>query len=848
MSARPLIMFPFPEETDREKKKPFYKRVHTPDVITQYERLTPTFNTLRTAFNQKKIRLQQSPIGINPDFALVFEIIGSVESFYTAVKYCDGIEWGFDQEFDGFCPDDDFYEVDRKTGERSNQQLTGKIYCIMSNQQAMDQMISLWRRHSSGEDDVFERGFAGIRDVFTKIRRIRKWDALDRVLETQVIDYWKESLTIDGNLAVPFEIELFYRKDQEKRENALRAISHEVEALGGSIQQECIIDSIAYHALLAVLPRNSIQKLVASYDDIELAQVDDIMFFRPTCQSAFPAEIATEVIPQQKVYPDPVDPPLIGILDGMPLQNHFLLQNRIVIDDPDDYAAYYESRHRVHGTAMSSLVIYGDLNRQKDPINSQVYLRPILKPKEVSPEQFEEIVPDDKLFVDVIHRAIIRIAEGEGANPPVAPTVKVINLSVGDPVRQLGTIMSPAARLLDYLSFKYNLLFIISAGNHPEALNSLTVDFSDIKNATYTRRNKYIFESIKSSQRHMKVLAPAESINSLTVGALYNDFCNTPENERHIYAVERGMPSPISSFGKGYRSMITPDLFYYGGRKFIRKNLNNEINWLQTNREPGCKVAAPYAAGGSSGQAFTFGTSAAAAQIAHESAKCYDTLSQVFKTETGENVPDNAKGMLLKAMLTHGATWERVCDKVASATGDTVKQLSKWIGNGIPNTDRVQECTKNRITLIGMGSLAKDEGHLFKLPLPMDFSASLIKRKLTVTLAYFSPISPDRQQYRVSQLWFDIIDEKKLVPDRQNTEWQAVRKGTLQHEIFTGEKPVVWNEDALIIRINCREEIGKLKVKTPYCIFVTFEVAEGMNIDLYSGVYNRIKQPVRIQS
>lgn len=426
--------------------------------------------------------------------------------------------------------------------------------------------------------------------------------------------------------------------------------------------------------------------------------------------------------------------------------------------------------------------------------------------------------------------------------------MKIINLSVGDPVRQLATTMSPVARLLDYLSYKYNLLFIVSAGNHPEILDKMATTFSTLKATTYEQRSKYLFDVIKDHQRNMKVLSPAESINSLTVGAIYDDLCTTAETDRFIYAVEQGMPSPSSSFGKGYRSMITPDIFYYGGRKFIRGDLHDQAVWVLSNREPGCKVAAPYGTGSSSGQAFSFGTSDAAAQLSHEAAKCYDTLSQIFIEETGAGVPDASKAILLKAMLTHGATWENVCDKVSAATSESQKQLSKWLGNGIPNIDRVQECTRERITLIGMGSLKKDEGDLFKLPLPIDFSSRLVKRKLTVTLAYFSPISSDRQLYRSAQLWFNVVDDKGLVPDRKNTEWQTVRKGTLQHEIFMGEKTVVWNDEDLIIKINCKEEAGKIRVAIPYCIFVSLEVAEGLNIDLYSEVVTKIRQRVPIQN
>lgn len=733
MPDRPIILFPVPERADREAKNPFFSRAKKPDYARQFNRLQPTFAVLQSAFEQKNVRIQDSPVGINPDFALVFEIIGSADNFYTAVKHCEGLEWMFDQECDSFDPDDDFYEVDKITGEKSDEQLSGKLYCVMTNQQAMNQMLSLWQRHKNGETDVFQRGFAGVRDVFTNIKNIRRWNAQDRIAETFALEYWRENLAFDGDISIPFEIEIFYRAEVEKRQTAVRTISYEVVQLGGNVNQECVIEGISYHAMLVELPRNGIERLVNNYENIGLAQVDDVMFFRPTCQSIFPAEIETETLAVQGEFAVPTDPPVIAILDGMPVQNHTLLQNRVVVDDPDGYANGYESKYRIHGTAMTSLVVYGDLNRNEAPIKSTVYIRPILKPKEVSPDRFEEFVPSDKLFVDVLHRAILRIAQGEGANPPVAPTVKVINLSVGDPVRQLATTMSPVARLLDYLSYKYNLLFIVSAGNHPEIMGKMTTAFSEIKAATYEQRNKFFFDVIKDHQRNMKVLSPAESINSLTVGAIYDDFCTTVESDRFIYAVEQGMPSPSSSFGKGYRSMITPDVFYYGGRKFVRGDLHDKVVWALSNREPGCKVAAPFGTGISSGQAFSFGTSDAAAQLSHEAAKCYDTLSQIFIDETGTDIPDNAKAILLKAMLTHGATWENICGKLSVATEEPEKQLSRWIGNGIPNIEKVQHCTRERITLIGMGSLKKDEGDLFKLPLPIDFSSQLVRRKLTVT-------------------------------------------------------------------------------------------------------------------
>ena len=43
-----------------------------------------------------------------------------------------------------------------------------------------------------------------------------------------------------------------------------------------------------------------------------------------------------------------------------------------------------------------------------------------------------ETTPPDRLPLDVIYLAVRRLMEGEGAEPASAPTVVVINLSLGD--------------------------------------------------------------------------------------------------------------------------------------------------------------------------------------------------------------------------------------------------------------------------------------------------------------------------------------------------------------------------------------------------------------------------------
>lgn len=841
MAERPIILFPKPQLADRNKRTVFIPKANKPSFGTQYNRLHPTFKVLREAFEKKRIQFQNTPIGVNPEYALVFEVVGSVDDFYTAVNKSEGLEWLFDKESFDIEPDEDFYYV-----EDRNKCLSGKVYCIMSNQEAIEQMLSCWKRYNDGESDVFARGYAGLRNIFVNIKGIRTWDAVDRIQETQVMEYWKESLEIDGNVSVPFEVELFHRQDEEKRNQAEKVVISEIERLGGRVINKCHISEITYHALLVDLPRNRIEELVNNYEQVQLVHIDDVMFFRPICQSAF------------NVYDDSViedtdsaeileitSLPIVGVFDGMPIQNHPLLRNRIILDDPDGYESAYESKCRCHGTAMASLILNGDLNK-KEYMEHSIYLRPILKPREVGPDTFVEEVPEDCLIVDKIHASVIRMFEAKNGLEPVAPSIRVINLSLGDPARQLATLMSPLARLIDYLAYKYSVLFVVSAGNHPETINMLGDTFDELKKKNIQERGEDYFGCIAKNQRNVKVLSPAENINGLTIGAIYDDYCDIDENDRTIFAVPRGFPSPISAYGKGYRSIITPDLYYRGGRKFIFGSLNGKCQWVQSNREPGCKVAAPTSDATKNGQAFTFGTSDATALISHEALKCYDVLRDIYQTETGELPTKEYMPILIKAMLTHGASWGSLAKQLANIVGGKEKQVSKWLGYGIPDVSRVEKCAKNRVTLIGSGSLKKDEGHVFTLPLPIDISSKVIKRRLIVTLAYFSPIEANKQAYRSAKLWFDVVGNKQLATSRENTEWQAVQKGTLQHEIFEGEKALVWDDDKEIqIKVNCKEDAGKIKKAIPYCIFVTFEVAEGQDIDVYSKVVNKVKTTIK---
>ncbi len=173
--------------------------------------------------------------------------------------------------------------------------------------------------------------------------------------------------------------------------------------------------------------------------------------------------------------------------------------------------------------------------------------------------------------------------------------------------------------------------------------------------------------------------------------------------------------------------------------------------------------------------------------------------------------------------------------------------LARWIGYGLLETDRVLDCTDQRATLLGYGELSDGEAHVFRLPLPPSLSARQERRRLTVTLAWLSPILASTQKYRTASLWFETINNS-LAPSRQNADWQSVKRGTVQHEIFEGQRAEPFIDgDVIEIKVNCRSDAGKIQNPVAYGLAVSLEVAEGVDIAVYNEIRTRITPAIQIQ-
>lgn len=863
MAKLPLLFFPAPQTADRTKRPPFFGNVHIPDAGHQWARLSPMFKQLQSSFNPSTVQVQSTPVGFGPEQVIVLEIVGNVEDFVNAVKKIPRLEWLGEIEVDEIEPDSDFYIKDKPDKEMS-----GRLYLIMSNQVAFNQMLSLWDRYQKDPSMKFQSGLTKFRDVFLQLKNIRKWGVKDRLEDKQVFEVWQEDLEADPHKNVRFEAELWYRESKSKRAENEAIVSELIQQLGGNVISQCTIPSIAYHSILGEIPAQQAQNII-DRSEVDLLQCNNIMFIRPSGQITTGKEPSEGELSDCNTSVDglPSGDPVIAVLDGLPLENHKLLSGRLIVDDPEGWASEYPASDRQHGTAMTSLIIHGDLSDRFAPLDKPVYVLPVMKSvsEPNSPLSISEKIPSDQLSVDYIHRAVRRMIKGDGEQKATAPTIKIINLSIGDPSRPFLQFVSPLARLLDWLSEEYKILFVISAGNHEEPIET-GMTSQEFENQSASEREKLIVSKLYEDTRNRKLLSPAESINGLTVGALHKD--NSPPSYigDRLDVFGSNLPSPVSAFGFGHRRSLKPDLLYSGGRVLHRQLFDSGNTKLQLSDHktaPGNEVATPGPEAGVLGRSkFCSGSSNATALISRAAGDIYDYLSLIFDEQAPDIDFETFGVPLLKALIVHGCSWSEVGDKLENLlrTEENGRQIrgwiSRWLGFGIPDVAKSLGCNEQRATLLGFGKLKDGEAHVYSLPLPPSLNMQNTWRKFTVTLAWLSPIASTTQKYRVAQLWFDFEGGKqsreklkgKLHVTRKDNDGNATRRGTLQHEVFEGDSFVAISDgNTLQIKVNCREDAQQITTPIAYGLVVSLEVAEGIDLPIYNDIQTRIAPPVEIR-
>ncbi len=587
------------------------------------------------------------------------------------------------------------------------------------------------------------------------------------------------------------------------------------------------------------------------------------MYFRPTGQALTTTE---EGEGQSAEFPDdlPALPPIAAILDGVPNLQHQALKDRLMFDDPDNLAGEYLPGERKHGTSMASLVVHGELSLGSfQSFTRLVYHCPVMQPTPGLHGRYEHM-PDDVFFEDRIYRAVRRMFEGEGNTPAQAPGVKIINLSIGDPERPFIHTPSPWARLLDWLSWKYRVLFCVSAGNFSDdiELAMSSIDFSALSDEEKT---DHVLKCIEQQLSERRLLSPAESINALTIGALHSDDSGEYHQGQRIDLLPHSaLFSPASRFGHGFRRSIKPEIYFPGGRQLYQKPYQNSGQTYQIDNSklaPGQQVAWDSSQQGElSKTAHTRGTSNATALATRSGIQIYDVL-QKLQAEHGEQIPDELIAVLIKALLVHGAKHDEQAKATLTeaiktpANSRKIKEvLARYIGYGAVDIERVLTCTEQRGTVLGCGEIKANQVHEYRFPLPPALASRKDWRRLVVTLAWFTPINPDHRNLREAKLELTAGGKWEEIPlrlTRQDADHNQVHRGTVQHEILESEKLISAYQDGehILLHVTCKADAThSLDDIIPYGLAVTLEVKEGIDIPIYQEIRARIRPQVAVST
>lgn len=915
MPGKPLLIFPAPSTTDRVKKKQGFgaPSYHFPDFSKQKDRLTPQFETMLQSFIvdsadglEPEYVLVIETIGQIDDFQKAVRAIEGLEwlaeiddeaiepddSFYQSCKigkllFCKNIEainrkqssqlWNLLLEnafinSGGYLSDKDINEFEQfipvEFSEHSEsiikiirdeyivsltQSLSGRLFLSMSNRQAIDKLLSLWNQWDAG-DKKLPRPYGKWAEIFRQIKTIRKWDTQDRLRATGIKDYWKAELELKKGTSskITFEIELWYRNSLDQRKEIENKVRGLILTENGSIITSCTIKEIRFHAIKAELPPESIEKVLKSkYTKVFIS--NDVMFFRPVGQCR--VEVSADGTERNFESGNTAGEPIAAILDGAPFAHHNLLVNRLFLEDPDDFESSYSANARRHGTAMASLVCHGELDAREEPLTRPVYFRPIMKP---DPNDFvnntsREIIPKKHFMEDLIERSVRRMFEGDSNVPAVAPTIKVINISIADSSKMFFNQLSSCAKLLDWLSYNYKVLFCVSAGNINTDID-LPKSINELRALSNDELSTLTMLKIHEDRRNRKMLSPSDSINSITIGSIHADRA-TADNIGNRFDIlpSQDLPSPISAHGLGFKNSIKPELYIFGGRQLYDAKDNNLYSVSDSGLPPGqCVATSPSTGGEINRCVYTRGTSNSAALATRSAAQIYDMLNSLM-LENALLIEESNIAVILKTLLVHGASWtdgRSILEGILKTKDNSKKfrkTIARYLGFGIPNIHRVLECTSQRATAIGFGKIKKDYKHDFRFPLPPCLSGINEMRRLTITLAWFSPINPANRKYRKANLSIEPPTDDIGV-DRINADWQQVKNGTVQHEVLEGSKVVSYQDgDFLKISVVCREDAESLDEEVPYGLAVTLETGEHIDLPIYEEIKARISIPVQIE-
>lgn len=774
------------------------------------------------------LELRADATALAPERLLVFEVRGAIGPFADAVRRVPGLEL-----------------IDEEEMQSDEADEHPVAYLMVPDLAALRNIESLWRRWRAGQLVYGETPWA---NVFERLRDLRPWGPADRVQPYEA-DILASEVDERGEAEpVRLEIELVFRADERAAQEGAETVIAAVAACGGRVVSVARIADIAYHAVLVDLPVWAVRQIIARTLD-GIAGLDPVMHIRPQ-------SVATSLDVDDPLDPDDgvvaaqaLGEPILALLDGVPVANHRLLANHLRVDDPFDLEPGALVAHRTHGTAMASLIVHGDRNAPEQSLPRQIHVIPVLGN--------QDAFPADRLVIDLIFLAVTRLRE-------TAPGVLIVNLSLGNARRPFHGQLSAWARLIDRMSQRFGLLFIVSAGNQVERFgmagyaNSIAFESADgLHRATTT------VTSLNNIAADRRLLSPAETVNGVTVGGCNHDA--VPDAHRALARIlinpfpDHRTANPSSAMGPGFANAVKPDILMPGAREHLQvvnTHAHIDVQPGRPSRGAGLRVAAPPANGLENRDGFTNGTSAATALASRTCHRIHDAL-EVAYGDALLALPAINRAALLKALLVHPARWpEEIADLIRQTVGPAGRgqasrqkdNIRRFLGFGCVDPDDAVACAADRATFFATGTLQRDRTATIHVPVPTAIGGQARPHMLSATLAWFTPVSPGRKSYRSCRLKIlnPVEIEALAVKAHANQpDGNQTNRGTVFTRCWTGASaPVVGPDMTIALQVQ-RDPDQAAVIDDPVVYGIAVTLAMPGEIRLYEEVRARVMPQIR---
>ncbi len=439
---------------------------------------------------------------------------------------------------------------------------------------------------------------------------------------------------------------------------------------------------------------------------------------------------------------------------------------------------------------------------------------------------------------------------------------RVFNLSQGDLLYPYDDGKPRAwTCVLDELQNEYDILFVISTGNY---------NYPSAEGIIKSYPN-YFYEN-----NNARIIDPAASITSITVGGLSNSSIPFSSQDEHLQTLAISKENEIASItrvGPGIGKAVKPEFVAHSGDtafNILRKNLAQNIGLQILSFSNELSNDGLFC--------WDYGTSFAAPYISHISALVSEKYPEASNNLLRAILACSAKipneivkqidGILAKNIDPNSIEKHYKHNVKGSIRLNKNKILHYTAGYGYPNKTFAVDSFEDHVVLMAdmkeSNAIESDKTHIFEIPIPKEFIQAKGKKRIIVALAFNPEVRKTRLEYASCNMSFELIRghslqevysvcssqaglenkserfEKKYVCSMDMCSKTMREYGTLQKGVFEFTRSDYGESYYLVV--DCKKNWSTQAQN--YAISVVYETTDE-SVQLYSRIRNRIRNRER---